>query len=62
MAEGWLVEELVGGGWGLLGGWLGGGVATGTLEPRDPRQVGLSRSFGGPEPTQLSRRNPLINS
>ena len=62
MAEGWLVGELIGGRWGLLGGWLGGGVATVTLEPRDQGLVRVMRLFGGPEPTQLSRRNPLIHS
>jgi hypothetical protein len=62
MAEGWLVGELIGGRWGLLGGWLGGGVATVTLEPRNQGPVGASGLFWWAEPTQLSRRNPLIHS
>ena len=43
MVEGWLAGGLSGGGWGWLGCWLGGGVSTGTLEPREPGQVRLSR-------------------
>ena len=62
MAEGLLAGELVGVGLDLLEGWLGGGVATGTLEPRQAGLGRVTRHFGGPEPTQLSRRNPLINS
>ena len=52
--EGWLV--VVGTGWEAgCGGW----VAKGTLEPRDPGQGVVNDLFGGPEPTHLSRRNPL---
>jgi hypothetical protein len=46
-------------------GWEGcreAGWPRGPPEPRDPGQARVSRHFGGPEPTQLSRRNPLINS
>ena len=62
MAQGWLAERLAGGGRGWLGCVLGGGLAAGTLEPRQAGSGRLSRSFGRPEPTQLSRRNPFINS
>ena len=62
MVEGWLAGGLSGGGKGWLGCWLRGSMATGTFETRNQGQVRLSGLFWGAEPTQLSRRNPLIHS
>ena len=55
--EGWLV--VAGGGWDA--GW-GVRWPRGPPEPREAGPGRVTRHFGGPEPTQLSRRNPLINS
>ena len=49
-------------GWDWLGGWLVVGWPWGSPEPRDPGQGKVMRLFGEPEPTHLSRRNPLIHS
>jgi hypothetical protein len=59
--DGWLKGLLVVAGVGWDAGWRVGWTR-GPPEPRDPCPARVTRHFGGPEPTQLSRRNPLINS
>ena len=54
---GWLVVAGVG-----CGGCWEAGWPQGLPEPRQVLRMKLSRSLWGPEPTQLSRRNPLIHS